>query len=196
MSEPTGPSPMTIELCVAAWQRARAQLAGDPDLADDENAIRAALGADPGAMHPDDLIRRIVRAIAFATMRTAEAKAFAGTYRARQARYAKRLAALRSELLDLMQILRYPRFMALEGTVSVARGSPSALITDEQAIPAQYVKMIRELNRRAILDDLKQGVVIEGAFLSNAAPKLVITGITPVDEPDGEAPETTEEGSD
>lgn len=196
--EPRGPSPMTIELCIAAWQRARAHLAGDPDLADDENAISNALGADPGAMHPDDLIRRIVRAIAFATMRRVEAKRMTGTYRARDQRYAKRLTALRGELLDLMQILRYPRFMALEGTVSVARGAPSSVITDEQAIPMQYVTMKRVLNLQAILDDLKQGVLIEGAYLSNAAPKLVIKGITPVDEPDGEAVETveaTEEGS-
>jgi Siphovirus Gp157 len=193
--EPRGPSPFTIEQCVGAWQRARAQLAGDPDLADDEAAIANALGADPGAMHPDDLIRRIVRAIAFATMRTAEAKALAGTYRARQARYDKRLMVLRSELLDLMQILRYPRFMALEGTVSVARGVPSGVITDEEKIPMKYVKMIREINKRALNEDLKQGVVVEGAYLSNGAPSLRIVGITPIDEPDGEAPAATEEGS-
>jgi Siphovirus Gp157 len=193
--EPRGPSPYTIEQCVSAWQRARAQLAGDPDLADDENAISAALGAFPGVQHPDEVIRRIVRAVMFATTREAEAKVLTGTYRARQARYAKRLAVLRGELFDLMSIMNYSQFKAMEGTVSIARGRPSAVITDEEKIPMKYVKMIREINRTALKDDLQQGVVIEGAYLSNAGQVLKIKGIAPIEESEGEPAETTEQGA-
>jgi Siphovirus Gp157 len=193
--EPRGPSPYTLERCVAAWERAKTQLATDPDLGDDEQAIMAALDLDPTTVHPDKLIERLVHAIVFATSREHEAKAIAGIMRARQARYKRRMELMRTELFDLMQALGHKRYRALEGTVSMRQGTPSALITDEQAIPDEYFKTIKQLKRADLLKDLKQGVVIEGAYLSNGAPTISIGSIQPVAESLGESDDQDTETS-
>jgi hypothetical protein len=193
--EPRGPGPSTIERAVAAWQRAQVALAEDPDLAADEAAIRNAIGDDPGAVHPDDLIRRMVRVAAFASTRQTEAKQFIASFRARHERYGKRLAMIRSELFELMSIMKYKNFKAAEATIFIAHGSPAVVITDEAAIPDQYVRMTRTVDRAALREDLKQGVVIEGAYLSNAAPSLGIRGLTPVADVPGESAEPAQEGS-
>jgi Siphovirus Gp157 len=172
--EPRGPGPTTIELAVGAWQRARAGLAADPDLADDENAILAALNADPNAIAPDDLLRRIVRALTFARLRTDESQQLAAMMQARKTRYARRVETLRAELFDLMQIFERVTFRAPEGTVSIKAGAPGLEVTDQDKLPDEYMVVTRAPNLRLILDDLKQGVVIDGAMLTNGPPTLAI----------------------
>jgi hypothetical protein len=176
MSDPSrGPGPSTIEQCVAAWQRARASLAGDDALADDEAAITSALMSDPMVLHPDELLRRIVRALTFAMLREGEARTLIAIYRARQRRYANRAMILRTEIFDIMQALRRHTYPAPEGTISIRAGSQSVLITDEGLIPDEYwITPPRVLDRQALLDDLKQGVVVEGAALSNGAETLAM----------------------
>jgi Siphovirus Gp157 len=190
--EPRGPSPQTIELTVAAWERMAHELANDPEIDDDEAAISTELAINAGLVHPDRLIERCVRAIAFATMRAKEADTFAKTYRARKARYDKRASLLRTTLFNLMELMRHKRYRALEGTVSIRAGTQSVLVTDEQAIPDEYFKTVKTLKKKELLDDLKQGAVVDGAFLSNGASTLIITGIQPINESYGEGDEQEE----
>jgi hypothetical protein len=190
----TGPSAYMIERVIAAWERIRARLENDPELADDEQAITRALAADPNNTHPDKLIERLVHAIAFATAREAEAKALQAIMQARKLRYAKRLADMKSDLFAIMQALEYKRYRALEGTVVIRQGVQSVLITDEEAIPDDYFKTTKKLKKRELLDDLKQGAIVEGAFLSNGAQTLSITGIQPATDSLGETDDEAEDG--
>ena len=175
--EPRGPGPDTVMRSIAAWERAHSRLATDAELATDENAIRDAIGSDPQAVHPDELIRRAMRALAFAQLRAGEAAALIASATARKRRYLGRAQALRTLIFDLMDVLGHPKFITVHGTISLKRtGNPSVLVTDEGLIPEGYFHVERTLDKQLLLADLKVGVVVEGAVLSNAAPTIVITG--------------------
>jgi Siphovirus Gp157 len=187
------PSPYVIERVVSTWQRAQAALNDDPHLADDEMAVATAYDLDPHTVHPDKLIERLVQSIAFATARAQEAKYMEGIMRARRERYTKRIAAMRTDLFGLMELLKYKAYPALAGSVSIGKGPQSVLVTDEQKIPDEYFKTERKLKRRDLLDDLKHGAVVDGAFLSNGAPTLTLRGLQPITESIGEPNDEAEE---
>jgi Gp157 protein len=175
--EPRGPGPDTVMRSVAAWERARLMLATDPELAADENAIRDAIGLDPTAVHPDQLIRRAMRALVFAGLRVDEAKSLTASATRRSRRYIARAQALRTLIFDLMEVLSYPKFITPYGTVTLKRsGNPTVLVTDEAQIPDGYFLIERTLDKRLLLADLKVGVVVDGAVLANAAPTIAISG--------------------
>ena len=182
MSDVRAPGPGTIERCIAAWQRAKAALEADGELAADEQAIAAALDADPNTVTPDELLGRIVRAITFAESREDESKAFVAAMRARQQRYAKRAEYLREELLQIMDALERKSFVAPFATASVRAGTASVL-------PEEYIRTRREPDRTKLLEDLKVGVVIEGAMLSNGAPTIALRRPRALAAPIEETPE-------
>jgi Siphovirus Gp157 len=60
-------------------------------------------------------------------------------------------------------------------TASARAGSPSLVVTAEDLIPEDYwVPQAPKLSRQALLSDLKQGVGVSGAHLSNAQPVLTV----------------------
>jgi hypothetical protein len=192
MSDIRSPGPSTIERCVAAWQRAQAAIATDDELTIDEQPIASAFDADPSILSPDELLRRIVRALVFAEARQQEAKTLVGLLQARQRRYANRAAWLREELLQVMVALERPSFAAPFGTVTLRAGVPSAVIIDEEALPDEYIRITRKPDGTKILADLKQGVVIEGAVLSNGTPSVALYRPRAIADETTD-PETTEE---
>ena len=177
MARDPAPSAFQIERCIAAWQRAQGAFAADEELAGDEQPLVAALGADPNILPPDELLRRMVAAIKFAEAREDEARIFADAMTARRKRYASRAMVLRTELLDIMQALERKSFAGSPyASVYVRAGIASPLVIDEGQIPDEYFEIRRVLDRRRLWDDLKQGVVIDGAVLGNAMPVLAIRG--------------------
>jgi Siphovirus Gp157 len=177
MADPHKPGPLTIERCVSAYQRVQHALTVDDELAADEAPLADIYAADPNILPPDELLRRFIAAIAFAEGREAEAKAYAKGMAQRGKRYASRAAAMRSELLEVMLALERSSFSGSPfGTASVKRGTASPLVLDEGQIPGKYFVTKRVLDKRKLWDDLKQGVVIDGAVLGNAMPVLAILG--------------------
>ena len=176
MSDARGPSAYTIERTVAAFQRISAALTADEQLADDEAALWHALKADHDVTPPRDLIERLARAIAFAEARVIEAHRFAQEMAARKVRYHDRAEAMRSALVEVLDAFGWKSSSTAWGTVTRKDGAQSALITDENKLPDEYVKVetIRTPKRDAILADLLEGVVIEGAELRNGAPFVQI----------------------
>jgi hypothetical protein len=175
MSDPArGPGPTTIMRALEAWHEARQTLAASADIETDEGAIMAALDADPTALSPDQLLGRVCRALTVCLLRVDESEELAAIMHARQLRYVARAATLRTEAYQLMQIFEKRVFHAPEGTFSFRKGTDSALITDEGLIPDEYweVVQVRKLDRAKLLEDLADGLVIEGAALSNGAPTL------------------------
>ena len=174
MSDVRAPSPATIERCVSAWQRAKHALEADEELANDEAVLALAMASDPHALPPDEMIRRFAAAIVFAEARAAEAKTIKQSLNAREMRYASRAMVLRAELLEIMQALRHKSFSAPHGTVYVRQGTPSAVVLDLEALPDEYVRTKREADKHKLLTDLKQGLAIDGAALSNSMPTLAL----------------------
>jgi hypothetical protein len=180
MSEARAPSGFVIERSVSAWQRAREALAVDGELADDEAVLARALDADPAALAPDELLRRLIAAATWADRRADEARLLVNTLRARTVRYTARGSTLRALALEVMDATNRKTFAAPFGTVSVKSLPPSVVILDEQALPDEYVATKRIPDKRKLAADLKEGVVINGAVLSNAGRTLAIRSQEPL----------------
>jgi len=58
-------------------------------------------------------------------------------------------------------------------TASLRAGQPHVTITDEQAIPESFLSYRPHINKRGILDALKDGAEVAGAMLSN--PGMVLS---------------------
>ncbi len=69
------------------------------------------------------------------------------------------------------------KIAAPDFTISVRPGSPALVVVDEHAIPEPYWEP-REprLDRIGLLKDLKLGVPVSGAELSNPEPVLSVRG--------------------
>ena len=94
----------------------------------------------------------------------------------RAQRFERRSDQMRQLLLAAMDALGDRKIEGPDVTIGLRAGVPSVAVTDEAKIPDQYWKITRSLDKAAIRDDLKQGVVIDGAALSNGLPSVSIRG--------------------
>ena len=176
MSEiaPRVPSAWQLERAVSAWQQIRERLL-DQQFTIDENAIAAAL-AEADAQHPQALLERLIDAEVWAELREAEADNLRDRMTERRDRYRGRAATIRAAIVDLMAALEIKTQRATLATATVSAGRVGVRITDPDKLADQYVTVTvtRNPDRTAIRADLDEGVVIEGAELSNPAPILTI----------------------
>jgi|SRR5579862_5745784 hypothetical protein len=171
------PSPTTIERVIAAWQRTRDGLTADEQLPTDEHVVRID-DDDPLIETEADVeavLGRLVRAMLFAQLRASEAADLARAMTARKLRYERRGELIRGTIHDILVATERLSVVTPEGTVALRRIAPSVLILDPALIPDEYIveKIERNPDRRAILADLVEGVVINGCVLSNGG-----TGLT------------------
>jgi hypothetical protein len=170
---PQVPSAWQLERAVSNWQQLRGIYASDPALADDEDAIVAAL-ADAEITHPDVLLSRAIDAAMWIDLREIEADELRRQVTARRDRYRARAEAVRLVIADLMAALEKTSHRARFGLANIAAGRPSLVLTDEQQIPPEYFKTERTLMRTPLIADLDNGKVVPGAVLSNPVPVLRI----------------------
>jgi Siphovirus Gp157 len=90
-------------------------------------------------------------------------------------RLGDRASRRRAVARDAMIEIDLRKIAAPDFTVSVRPGSPALVVTDESAIPASYWQA-REprLDRLELIRDLKTGIPIAGASLSNPEPVLSV----------------------
>jgi hypothetical protein len=86
----------------------------------------------------------------------------------RQDRIEKRIAFFRTAAASAMEVAAIKSKETPSGTVSLKAVPPSAVITDEAAIPAEYWKPVDpKLDKKAVLTALKDNIKVPGAELSN-----------------------------
>jgi hypothetical protein len=100
-----------------------------------------------------------------------------------------RIDEMRQRLSRVEQTAGKKRLLAIEGmnevglttlkqadfTASVRSGSPSLVVTTGESIPEPFwISQAPKLDRQALLSQLKRGVAISGATLSNPQPVLVV----------------------
>jgi hypothetical protein len=90
-------------------------------------------------------------------------------------RLAERSVERRRIARDAMLEVDLKKVAAPDFTVSVRPGSAAIVVVDEKAIPEPYWEP-REprLDRLGLLNDLKKGLAVEGATLSNPEPVLSV----------------------
>lgn len=169
----TAPSAWQIEQAMSALMSGRAALiASDQDLAADEAAMSDALRSETDDVFA--LLHRMLRASVAARSMADAAEEMAANITARRDRYKRRADALRSTVFAAMDALGIPKIELPDLTASIARGKPATIITDEAALPDEYWRTTRAVNKAAIADALKQGVVIPGVETTNAIPSLQV----------------------
>ena len=104
------------------------------------------------------------------------AKAMADETAGRAARFMRRHDAMRGVLLAALDALGTRKIEGPDVTVSLRAGRSETVITDEAQIPDAYWRTVRTLDKAALREDLKQGVVVDGAELANGLPSVTIRG--------------------
>jgi Siphovirus Gp157 len=107
-----------------------------------------------------------------ALWREAQSKAISGMIeklRDRKTRLEVGADSLRAVALKAMQDAGRQSIKASDMSVSIGRGLPKIIITDETMIPSVFVRIKREPDRTAIRNDLQAGNNVPGATLGNAA---------------------------
>ena len=167
------PSGWKVEQALSAWQSARARLLNDDtDLAHDETALAALLGDEAGSI--DEIFARLTKAALHAKAMAEGAGTMIDDLRARQDRYKRRHEQFRATLFAIMDAIGEKKRELPFATLSIKAGTMAAVITDETALPEQYIKTVPSPDKAALTADLKVGVVIPGVELSNGLPSIQI----------------------
>lgn len=93
----------------------------------------------------------------------------------RLARFDRREKAMRHLLFSAMQWADLHKIEMPEATLSIRQGTPKVVITDEAAIPAEYMRVKKEPDKTLIKAALADGFTnVPGATMSNAEPTLSV----------------------
>lgn len=142
-----------------------------PELVEDEETLRDTL---EGLSDIREMILAVWRAAEERKLMAEALKARIEQMQARRKRLEAGAEKMRDICLDVMQRADLPRITADDVTLSVGKGRPKVIVTDQGALPVDYlrVKTITEPDKEKLADALKAGAQIPGAMLSNAAPVL------------------------
>jgi hypothetical protein len=141
----------------------------------DEDQLAEALRAE--GIDPDQLMRRLGRSVVEDESMAAAMKARIEALAARRDRWLTRAAHKRSALSVVMQTLDRTKYTDTDFTASIRPSAGGAVIIaddDVPKLPAEYVYIKRTANRSAIKEALLNGVVIDGATLSQGG-DLILT---------------------
>ena len=94
--------------------------------------------------------------------------------RDRRARFERRDQALRALMFNLLQWAEVKKVELPEATISIRAGQQKVIVEDENAIPDEYCRIIREPDKIKIKAALLEFKSVAGAALSNAEPTLAV----------------------
>lgn len=167
------PSGWRISQALAVWESTRSRLLNeDPELAGDEAALSELLGPDGDDVR--EILARVLRAARHASVMNKAAADMAADISARAVRYKQRADSLRGTAFSLMQVLETPKVELADLTASIRAGGQTLILADDVVLADEYVRVTRTPDRAAIISDLRQGVIIKGAVLSNGLPNIAI----------------------
>jgi hypothetical protein len=93
----------------------------------------------------------------------------------RAMRFANRRSQIRKYMMQLMEAANLKKAERPAATVSIAAGRPRVIITEPEWLGDHYMRIKKEPDKEAIAQDLKAGLTVKGATLSNAEPVLRIS---------------------
>lgn len=137
---------------------------------DDEEAVLAL----ESETELTELATRIVKVIGEAEAEAEGIKAYQAELAERKARKERKAEGMRSMLLSLMEAAGVPKLPLPIATLSVGPKPASVVITDEAAIPDDYFRVKREVDKTLIKKAISDGFVVTGASLSNGGSRLTV----------------------
>jgi hypothetical protein len=143
-----------------------------PELEEDDVLRQDMIEAETGAL---ELIDKLVEA-------ERETKALGDGLDAAMARlekrgdrFARRQIALRKYIMQIMEAANLRKVERPAATLTIAAGRQKVVITDEDALPEDCMRIKREPDKIRISSHLHRGDYIPGATLSNPEPVLRIS---------------------
>jgi len=122
-----------------------------------------------------DILTAIIRAALTDEALATGLKVRIAEMQARFDRLQDRAAKRRQIAKDVMVELDLKKIQAPDFTASIRPGMPALMVIDEAAVPSIYWEpRDPKLNRQGLLADLKGGIEIAGAALSNPEPVLSV----------------------
>lgn len=167
-------NPYRITQALAAIQSGLRQMAEE----DGEISTDVAADFPDEAAALEDGVRGIIRDIQATAALAEAAKAQERNLTARRTRFEAREQRLRGVLMAVMDTMEWPKREWPEATVTLRKGAPGLVITDEAVLPDAFVavKTVRTPMRKEIAAALKDGQEVAGAVLTNGMPQLSIRG--------------------
>jgi hypothetical protein len=148
--------------------------AAHPELWEDEDE-RLLADMLEGCTGYTDFMNRVARRIARAKKMVKLEGELIAELKARRDRYEKRYEGLRVLAFQAMQIAGQRKLELAQNTLSIKRGPPKVILTDEAALPAHCVNVTITPNKLVIKDRILHGETVPGAELSNGEDQLVVT---------------------
>ncbi|MBB2819026.1 UNVERIFIED_ORG: seryl-tRNA synthetase [Rhizobium esperanzae] len=161
MTKPANDNTRFLAVDVADLEAAFADmLAAFPELAED-----AELRADTieGQTNAYEVLGKLLAQEREANSMVAAIKKRADELDARKKRQERRQAAMRALMLRLLKAAGLPKVPLTEATISITKGRDSVEITDEAAVPARFLKVVKTPDKTAIGEALKAGKKVKGA---------------------------------
>jgi hypothetical protein len=146
-------------------------LAEYPQLVDDEELFRDTL---EGNTRFNEIMDRLLSEMRDNETLAEASAARIGKIRERQTRLTHRMNFYRGLMHRLLTLTGLKSVALGEAKISVVKSSDKVIITDENAIPDEFVKITREPNKTAIKNALKSGQYIPGATLSNGGTSISV----------------------
>lgn len=148
-----------------------ALLAKYPELAEDETLRLDMIEAETDAK---TLLEYLVRRMAEADSYDTSIGLYIKELSARRSRMNRRSEAARELMFKILEAAELKNIELPEATLSIRNGVPKVIVTDESALPEQFVKVERTVKKSEIAKSIKDGNSVAGAELSNAEPVLSI----------------------
>lgn len=150
--------------------------AGMAEMLDEDGVIVTDVAAEmpDEAAAVDDALRRVVRGVledqAFITALKEQIAAMT----ARKKRFEDREEAGYTLVQNAMDIMGTRKKILPEATLTIGRQQGGVIITDENLLPAEYVKVEKTPKKREIGDALREKKAVPGATLGNGRDNLII----------------------
>lgn len=146
-------------------------LSAYPELAEDETLLLDMIEAETDLF---TVASKLVRARQERRAAMAGLSDYMSDLAERKARLGRGCDGITSLIKGLMNIAGVQKLVLPEATVSITNARESVVITDEEAVPSQLCKIIRQPDKDAIGKALKAGETIPGAALKFGEAGLTI----------------------
>lgn len=142
-----------------------------PDLLDDDDTWQLALESETDVK---EYLRTVERKREDAAALEEALSSTIDALRQRKARFERREQAMRALMFSAMQWADLTKVELAEATLSIRNGAPKVIITDEAAIPDEFMRVRREPDKILIKDALSNFEDVPGATMSNAESVLSV----------------------
>jgi hypothetical protein len=175
MSGTRAPSAYAVQQAMSALLQAKARLLAEaPDITEDERLLLDSIEGEAEG-DPFAVLDRLVAAAIHAADMAEIAHVRATELAEREARFKRRNEQLRGVVFDMISALDIKRPIERPTyTASIGQGPVKVILTDEEALQDQYVRITKTPILSAIGNALKAGEQVNGATLSNPAPRLIL----------------------